>query len=210
MRTAAIAGASCLSSGARPSTSSAPAGVARLEQQVGKPGDGVDLVGRLLQHRVVDVGGGLQVARVARLLGRGKRLGDLRLAAILADELLDELADLAFRHGAHEAVDRLAVLEGDDRRNRLDAELAGDRRMLVDVHLDQLDPAAGRGDDLFQRRLQLLAGAAPRRPEIDQHRLLARFLDDVGGEARGRGVLDDGGGAAAAAGAGAAGRSGAP
>ena len=37
---------------------------------------------------------------------------------------------------------------------------------------------------------ELLAGTAPGRPEIDQHRLLARFLDHVGREGRGRHVLD--------------------
>ncbi len=36
----------------------------------------------------------------------------------------------------------LAVLEGDDGRMELNAELAGDRRMLVDVHLDELDASA--------------------------------------------------------------------
>ena len=120
----------------------------------------------------------------------GKRVRDLRRAAALAADLLDELGDLAFGDSAHEAVDRLAVLEGDDRRNGLDAELAGDRGMIVDVHLDQLDLAAGGVDRLFELRRQLLAGPAPRRPEVDQHRLAARFLDDVGGESRGRRVLD--------------------
>ena len=39
-------------------------------------------------------------------------------------ELLHEGADLRFRDRAHEAVDRLAVLEGIDCRDRLDAKLA--------------------------------------------------------------------------------------
>src|SRR5205085_1981979 len=42
----------------------------------------------------------------------------------------------------------------------------------------------------FQLRCELLAGTAPRRPEIDQHRLFARFLDDVGRKSSRRGVLD--------------------
>ena len=74
--------------------------------------------------------------------------------------------------------------------NRLDAELAGDLRMIVDVHLDELDLAAGVGDRLFQHRRQLLARAAPRRPEIDKHRLARRGGDDVLPEGRRRHVLD--------------------
>ena len=62
--------------------------------------------------------------------------------------------------------------------------------MLVDVHLDELDLALGGLHHLFQDRRELLAGAAPRRPEIDQHRLALGFLDHVLHEAlRGR-VLD--------------------
>ncbi len=132
----------------------------------------------------------LQVAGLAGLYGRRQRLGDLGLVAGLADQLLDEFPDLALRNGAHEAVHRLAVLEGDDRRDGLDAELPGHRRMLVDVHLHQPDLAARLRDDLLQSRLQLLAGAAPGRPEIDEHGLVSRVLDHVGREALGRHVLD--------------------
>jgi hypothetical protein len=64
--------------------------------------------------------------------------------------------------------------EGDDGGDRLDAELAGDGGMVVDVHLDQLDATAGLLTDLFELRRQLLARPAPRRPEIDQHRLACR------------------------------------
>ena len=41
------------------------------------------------------------------------------------DEPLDESAHLALRHRADKSVHRLALVEGDDRRNGLDAELAG-------------------------------------------------------------------------------------
>jgi hypothetical protein len=58
----------------------------------------------------------------------------------------------AFRQRAHEAVDRLAALEGEDGRNRLHAELARDLGMLVDVHLDELHLAAGGLDGLLQAR----------------------------------------------------------
>ncbi len=36
--------------------------------------------------------------------------------------------------------------------NRLDAELAGDLRMVVDVHLDELDLAAGLANRLLDAR----------------------------------------------------------
>jgi hypothetical protein len=62
--------------------------------------------------------------------------------------------------------------------------------VLVDVHLDELHLALGGAHRLFEHRRELLAGAAPGRPEIDQHRLPLRFLDDVLDEVlRGR-VLD--------------------
>ena len=64
--------------------------------------------------------------------------------------------------------------------------------MLVDVHLDELDLALGGLDGLFQDRGELLARAAPGRPEIDQHRLALGFLDDVFDEGLRRRVLDDG------------------
>src|SRR5690606_8260331 len=44
---------------------------------------------------------------------------------------------------------------------------------------------------LLQRWLQLLARTAPRRPEVDQHRQLARFLDDVRRKACRGDVLHD-------------------
>ena len=77
-----------------------------------------------------------------------RRVGGLEQILLLAADLalgqpLQERDHLAFRQRAHEAVGRLAVDEGDHRRDRLDAHLARDRRMLVDVHLDELDLALG-------------------------------------------------------------------
>ena len=69
-----------------------------------------------------------------------EQLGDLfgrsafaaRRAAGRLDQAIDELLDLALGHRAHEAVDRPAVEEGIDRRDRLDAQLlrpaSGSRR----------------------------------------------------------------------------------
>ena len=62
--------------------------------------------------------------------------------------------------------------------------------MLVDIHLGELDLALRRLDDFLQDRRELLAGSAPLRPEIDQHRLPLRFLNDVLHEGLRRGVFD--------------------
>ena len=94
------------------------------------------------------------------------------------------------RQRPHEAVDRLAVDEGEHRRDRLDAQLPRDRRVLVDVHLDELDLALGGPHHLFQHRGELLARPAPLRPEIHQHRLALGFLDHVLHERLGGRVLD--------------------
>ena len=51
--------------------------------------------------------------------------------------------------------------------------------MIVYVHFHKLHTPARGTNRRFQRRRQLLARAAPRRPEIDQHRLLAELLNDV-------------------------------
>src|SRR6476620_11046654 len=67
---------------------------------------------------------------------------------------------------------------------------AGIDWMPIDVHLGELDLALGGLHRLFQDRRELLAGPAPRRPEIHQHRLVFGFLDHVFHESlRGR-VLD--------------------
>src|SRR5690606_13860579 len=103
-------------------------------------------------------------------------------ARITRRQAADELAHLAFGNGAHETVDGPAVLEGDHGGDGLDSELPGNGRMLVDIEFGELHAPARLAYDLFKHRGQLLAWAAPGRPEIDQNRLAARFLDNVGGE----------------------------
>src|SRR5665811_390696 len=65
-----------------------------------------------------------------------------------------------------------------------------DLRVLVDIELHQRDRALGRAHGLLQDRRELLARAAPRCPEINQDRPLARSLDDVAHEIGGGAVLD--------------------
>src|SRR5262249_34898091 len=57
--------------------------------------------------------------------------------------------------------------------------------------LDQLDLALGGANHLLEHRGELLARAAPRRPEIDQHRLAPRLLDHVLHEGLGGRLLDE-------------------
>ena len=114
--------------------------------------------------------------------------------AFFADQLFDEFADVAFGQRAQKRIDRAARFEGEHGRDRLHAQLLGEIGMLVDIDFDELDLALGLAHDLFDRRAQLFARAAPRRPKIDddgrfgggrQHilleRLVARILDKVAG-----------------------------
>src|SRR5262249_48783018 len=55
---------------------------------------------------------------------------------------------------------------------------------------DQLGLALGGADHLFQHRGELPARTAPGCPEVDQHRLAPRLLDDVLDERLGGRVLD--------------------
>src|SRR5262249_9325407 len=102
----------------------------------------------------------------------------------------DEGDDLALRQGAEEAVDRLAVDESEDCRNRLDTELPRDRGVLVDVHLDELYLALGGTNRFLQHRCELLAWPAPFRPEVHQDRLAFGFLHYVFDKALSGRVLD--------------------
>ena len=124
------------------------------------------------------------------LLGRGQRLLEPGVAARHRDQPVDERLDLRRRLRPHEAVDRLAADEAEDRRDRLHPHLRRDPLVLVDVDLDQPHLALGLGDRLLQRRRQRLARPAPGRPEVDDHRHLARGLDHVGHEGRLGPVLD--------------------
>src|SRR5690606_5587819 len=69
---------------------------------------------------------------------------------------------------ADKLVDRLAVLEQDQRRNAHDAELRCQLRLLVDVDLaDRRLTCKLAGELLYDWKLHL-ARAAPRRPEIHE------------------------------------------
>src|SRR5215831_9436330 len=137
------------------------------------------------------------IARLRRLLGHRQRLLDGRGTALPAAQALDELPDLAFGQGTDKTVDRPAVLEGVDCRNRLDTHLLSDFGVLVDIELDHPNGAIGGADGLFQDRSELFTGTAPRCPEIDDHRHVERAVDDFGHEIGGSYVLHRGGSRAA-------------
>ena len=104
----------------------------------------------------------------------------------------EEFAQLRFRQGAGKAVDQLPVLDQHHGRDRADLERGGELLLLVDIDLGQQERAVVIGGEFFQDRPELLARPAPFGPEIDQHRHLQRFLDDVGFERIGGGVEDVG------------------
>src|SRR5438105_9496695 len=67
---------------------------------------------------------------------------------------------------------RLAVLEDDHGRDRHDPQLHRHRRVLVDVHLHDLDLIAQLAVELLHDRGDHPARPAPRRPEVHEHRLV--------------------------------------
>ena len=96
----------------------------------------------------------------------------------LGTQPLDEALDDRGRLRAGELVHELAVAEGLDVRDALDAVAARDARIRVDVDLDQLDGAVGGGHGALDHGREHVARAAPLGPEVDQHRHAARALDD--------------------------------
>src|SRR5258706_450169 len=100
----------------------------------------------------IECGGGIALRQ--NRFGLFENFRDIRLASgrHACRDLVDESVDLALWHRAHETVGGLAVDEGDHGRDRLDAHLARNGRMLVDVHLDQLDLALCGADRLFENR----------------------------------------------------------
>ena len=108
-----------------------------------------------------------------RVEGCGFRRG-IDLAFATGDRLdavrSQELAQLALRQRAGETIDQLPALDQHDGRHRADLERGREFLLLVDIHLGQPEGAAVFAGQLLQDRAERLAGPAPGRPEIDQHR----------------------------------------
>ena len=116
-----------------------------------KPGERREIVRVGLQHGAEEAGGAGIVLGGERLGGGLQRLRRRSLGPTGPATRSMKAVDLALRQRAHETVERLAVLEGDDGGDRLDAELAGDLRVVVDVHLDQPHLALGAARTAFSR-----------------------------------------------------------
>jgi aminoglycoside phosphotransferase (APT) family kinase protein len=128
----------------------------------------------------------LDVERLAQrrlVAGRGEEVGLARGGGERSDELLH----LGLRDGTDEGVHHLTVTQREHRRDRLDPERRGDLRVLVDVHLGELDGTIGSRDGLFEHRTQGAARSAPRRPEVHHDRNRLGSVEDLGLE---RGVGD--------------------
>ena len=108
--------------------------------EFGEPADRLGLAQIIGQNLGIDRRSPGGVAFGGRFLGLGQQRRQFVLER--TDEPLDEAADLAFWQRADKSIHRLPLVEGDHGRNRLDAELARDLGMVVDVHLDQGDLAA--------------------------------------------------------------------
>jgi len=78
---------------------------------------------------------------------------------------------------AHELVHRPAADEQYHQRNAANLQRGRDLRRLVGVELGQHEAAAVLARQLLQNRLQVAAGAAPRRPAVQQHRHVERTLE---------------------------------
>src|SRR3569833_2830078 len=126
--------------------------------------------------------GHAHIPGVERFFRSGKNFLRMIVTAVTPAQLLNESANLAFRERTHEPIDRLTVPKGVYGGYRLDAKLLRDLRVLVDVDLDETYRAVGLVHGLLERGAQLLAGPAPRRPEIDDHGHGAAGVEHVGRE----------------------------
>src|SRR5438093_9833841 len=89
-------------------------------------------------------------------------------------ERVEPLDDLALGRRAYQPVLLDAVLEEHELRDRLHTEARRQRRLLVDVHLGDRRLVAAHARDLTEHGRDDPAGTAPRRPEVDHDRALAR------------------------------------
>ena len=171
-------------------------------------GAGLGVLGLGFHQGGEELGGAGMVAGLDGGLGLGQQIGGGHLAAGHLQQVLDELLDLALGQRALEQVRDLALHEADHGGHGLQRqahlrELRDQLLVLVDVDLHQPHPPAGGAHHLLDRRRQRLAGAAPGRPEIDQHGHFAAGLHHIGHEGALIAILD---GVGAAPGGGLAGR----
>ena len=140
-------------SGIRASSARASCGIAACHEQAGQGDHGAGVVGLELegpaQRRLV--------ARRDQPVGLGRHGG----------EALDELGDLGLGNGADEPVDDLAVLEGEDGRDRLHLEGGRDPRVLVHVDLHELTDPSLASTAFSRIGPEGATRPAPRGPQVD-------------------------------------------
>ena len=95
----------------------------------------------------------------------------------LRDHAVKKPAQLALGQHADKLVDWLAIHKGDHVRNAAHVEVRRQLGVFIRIDLGELPLAGVFGFELFQHRAQRAAGPAPRCPEIDQYRDLARCFD---------------------------------
>src|SRR5437762_12926685 len=88
----------------------------------------------------------------------------------LSDVFVDDFLEVVLLGEAHDRFDHLAALEDENRRDPADLELERDVRILIDVKLADGHFARVFARERVDGRTEPLAGTAPFRPEIDQHR----------------------------------------
>jgi hypothetical protein len=122
------------------------------------------------------------VPAIAKTAARG------RLKSLDFDRV-ERLLEARLRLDADEAFDDFAVLEDHQRGDAADAVVLGGAGCFVDIELADFDRTVVLAGELFDDGGDLAAWTAPRRPEIDEHRLSARLLDHILHEGLCRGVL---------------------
>ena len=95
-------------------------------------------------------------------------------------EAIKEFADLTFWQGAVEFVDQLSLEQDLDRRNAAYAEVLGNFWIFVGVDLGEEEATLVFLGQLFQHRLEHLAGLAPRRPKVHDDGGFHRRLENLG------------------------------
>src|SRR5262245_23628199 len=86
---------------------------------------------------------------------------------------IQRLLHASFCRNALKTLHRLAALEDQDRWNCFDTVFERRLLIVVDVHLADLCRAHVLGRQFVDHRSNFPARAAPRRPKIDQYRLIA-------------------------------------
>src|SRR5688572_10741096 len=91
---------------------------------------------------------------------------DAMTGSASSDVLVEQLLQFRLVGEPDDLLDELSALEEQQGRNPADAEAHRRRRVLVDVHLRDHDPAVVIVRELVDRRGETPARTAPFRPEI--------------------------------------------